>query len=48
MIISFVSKSWEYYNLWEKEDKKVFKKIQKLIKEIMRDPFGGKTRTIEK
>ncbi len=41
MIISFVSKSWEDYNLWEKEDKKIFQKIQKLIKEIMRNPFVG-------
>ncbi len=41
MIVSFVSKSWEDYNLWERENKKVFIKIQKLIKEIMRDPFDG-------
>lgn len=41
MIISFVKKSWNDYNSWEKDDKKVFKKIQRLIKETLRDPFGG-------
>lgn len=41
MIISFVERSWEEYNSWHQDDKKTFKKIQKLIKEIMRDPFGG-------
>ena len=41
MIISFVEKSWEDYNQWLIEDKKIFKKIQRLIKESMRDPFGG-------
>ena len=41
MIISFVEKSWEDYNNWEKQDKKIFKKIQRLIKETLREPFSG-------
>jgi len=41
MIISFVEKSWDDYNTWEKEDKKIFHKIQRIIKETIRDPFGG-------
>ena len=41
MIISFVEKSWEDYNLWHKEDKKIFIRIQRLIKETTRDPFSG-------
>ena len=41
MIISFVQRSWEDYNNWQKEDKKIFLKIQKLIKDTMRNPFGG-------
>jgi len=41
MIISFVERSWEDYNQWMIDDKKIFKKIQHLIKESMRDPFGG-------
>ncbi|MDX9795942.1 MAG: Txe/YoeB family addiction module toxin [Sulfurimonadaceae bacterium] len=41
MIISFVERSWDEYNNWQKEDIKLFKKIQRLIKETLRDPFGG-------
>ncbi len=41
MIISFVERSWDEYNSWQKEDIKLFKKIQRLIKETLRDPFGG-------
>ena len=41
MIISFVEKSWNDYNYWLDNDKKTFKRLQRLIKETMRDPFGG-------
>ena len=41
MIISFVQRSWDDYNSWQKDDKKIFIKIQKLIKDTIRDPFGG-------
>ena len=41
MIISFVEKSWEDYNQWLIDDKEIFKKIQRLIKETTRNPFGG-------
>ncbi len=41
MTISFVEKSWNDYNQWLNEDKKIFNKIQRLIKESMRNPFGG-------
>ncbi|HHB95268.1 MAG TPA: Txe/YoeB family addiction module toxin [Campylobacterales bacterium] len=41
MTISFVGKSWEDYNNWIIEDKKIFKKIQRLIKESIREPFSG-------
>ncbi len=41
MIISFVEKSWDDYNEWANIDKKIFKKIQKLLKETIREPFGG-------
>ncbi len=41
MIISFVQRSWDEYNSWQKDDKKIFNKIQRLIKETLRDPFGG-------
>jgi len=41
MIISFVEESWEDYNYWLINDKKVFKKIQTLIKDTLRNPFSG-------
>ncbi len=41
MIISFVERSWDDYNNWSATDKKIFKRIQRLIKESTRDPFGG-------
>jgi len=41
MIISFSSQSWKDYNEWLVEDKKIFKRIQRLIKETIREPFSG-------
>jgi toxin YoeB len=41
MIISFVQKSWDDYNAWQKDNKKIFVKIQKLIKDTIRNPFDG-------
>ena len=41
MIISFVEQSWNDYNYWLENDKKIFKRLQKLIKETFRNPFGG-------
>jgi len=41
MTISFVGQSWEDYNNWIIEDKKIFKRIQRLIKESTREPFSG-------
>ncbi|MDP2893054.1 MAG: Txe/YoeB family addiction module toxin [Sulfurimonas sp.] len=41
MIISFVEKSWDDYNEWANIDKKIFKKIQRLLKETIREPFSG-------
>ena len=37
----FVDESWEDYIYWQKTDKKIFKKINNLIKDISRDPFNG-------
>lgn len=41
MIIIFSKNSWEDYLSWQKEDKKILKKINLLIKEIQRTPFEG-------
>jgi toxin YoeB len=34
-------KAWDDYCLWQTQDKKLLKRINKLIKEILRSPFTG-------
>ncbi len=41
MRITFSKNSWEDYISWQKEDKKILKKINQLIKEIQRTPYQG-------
>ena len=41
MNIIFSSQAWEDYLYWNEIDKKVFKKINALIKECQRTPFSG-------
>jgi toxin YoeB len=41
MKITFSKNAWEDYVSWQAEDKKMLKKINELIKEIMRTPFEG-------
>ena len=41
MKIVFSKNAWEDYISWQKDDKKITKKINALIKEIMRTPFEG-------
>jgi toxin YoeB len=41
MIISFADDAWDDYLYWQQQDKKVLKKINRLIKEIQREPFEG-------
>ena len=40
-MISFDNSAFADYLQWEEEDKKIFDKINTLIKEISRDPFRG-------
>ena len=42
MKITFTKIAWEDYLSWQNEDKKILKKINALIKEIMRTPFEGR------
>tara|TARA_R110002050_G_scaffold290942_1_gene444958 strand:+ start:1561 stop:1857 length:297 start_codon:yes stop_codon:yes gene_type:complete len=44
MNITWTDESWEEYEQWQKEDKKVLKKINSLIKDIKRDFFNGITK----
>ena len=41
MRIVFSKNAWEDYISWQTEDKKNLKKINELIKDIMRTPYGG-------
>ena len=41
MKIIFSINSWEDYVSWQKEDKKILKRINQLIKDIQRTPFHG-------
>ena len=41
MILSFSDDAWEDYLYWQQNDKKILKKLNKLIKEIEREPFEG-------
>jgi len=39
--LSFENDGWEDYLYWQREDKKILKKINSLIEEILRNPFTG-------
>ena len=40
-MISFTDTAFAEYRQWEKDDVKVFNKINSLITEVIRDPFHG-------
>lgn len=40
-IVAFYKVAYEDYNRWEETDKKVFRRIKDLIKDISRTPFEG-------
>jgi len=44
MTITFSENAWDDYLYWQKVDKNIVKKINKLIKEIQRTPFEGSGR----
>ena len=37
----FSEKAWEDNLFWQKTDKRILKRVNKLLKEISRDPFRG-------
>ncbi len=39
--VTFEPEAFEQLGLWATEDKKVFKKILELIRDIQREPFSG-------
>jgi len=40
-MITFRKKAWDDYLYWQQSDKKVLKRINTLIKDIIRNPFEG-------
>ena len=42
MNLTFTKNGWEDYLYWQNTDKKQLKRINELIKEILRTPFDGK------
>ena len=41
MNIVFTDESWEDYIYWQKNDKKILKRINQLIKRLKKTPFNG-------
>ena len=39
--VAFLTRSFDEFNQWAVEDKKIYGKIVNLIKNIQRDPFSG-------
>ncbi|VXD23049.1 toxin of the YoeB-YefM toxin-antitoxin system [Planktothrix paucivesiculata PCC 9631] len=39
--VAFIPRSFDEFNQWAMEDKKIYTKIVTLIKDIQRDPFSG-------
>ena len=41
MNLSFTPQAWEDYQFWIQNDKKVFKRVNELIKDVLRSPLEG-------
>ena len=41
MTLSFTHNAWDDYQYWLKNDKRVLRRVNELIKAILRDPFDG-------
>lgn len=41
MKLVFSDEAWEDYLYWQKQDRKMIERINKLIQEVKRDPFSG-------
>ena len=41
MNLTFSEEAWADYLYWQKQDRNMVERINKLIKEVQRDPFAG-------
>ncbi|MBF0290272.1 MAG: Txe/YoeB family addiction module toxin [SAR324 cluster bacterium] len=39
--LAWTDESWEGYVYWQTQDRKTLKRVNKLIEDIKREPFGG-------
>ncbi len=39
--LAWTDEAWESYIFWQSQDKKTLKRINRLIQEVMRQPFEG-------
>ena len=39
--LCFTSRAWDDYLYWQTQDRKTLKRINQLIREIIREPFSG-------
>lgn len=40
-MICFTKEAWEHYIYWQDNDKNIFRKINQLIKDCLREPYKG-------
>ena len=40
-LLSWTDEAWDDYTYWQMQDRKVLKRINKLIKDVKRSPFAG-------
>ena len=41
MKLIFAATAWEDYLYWQQNDKRIVERINKLVKEVLREPFTG-------
>lgn len=39
--LAFAATGWTDYEFWQTQDRKTLKRVNQLIREILRDPFNG-------
>ena len=40
-LLTFTSSAWDDYVYWQSQDKNTLKRINELIRDVMREPFSG-------
>ncbi len=41
MKLQFATSAWDDYLHWQSSDRRMLERVNKLIREVQRDPFGG-------